>query len=69
AEDANTVEQARPVSLDQLQIAAQIIGQNVPHHPNDVVSAIALFCRQKPEEAAGYINMLIAQVKAGQDVG
>lgn len=60
---------ARPVSFDQLRLAAEMIQANVNYHPNDVISAIALFCQQKPTEAAGYIGMLISQVKQAQHVG
>lgn len=60
---------ARPLSHDQLVADAEMIRANVAYHPNDVISAIALFCQHKPQEAAGYIGMLIAQVKQAQNVG
>jgi hypothetical protein len=59
----------RPISHDQLSAAAELIRANVNYHPNDVISAIALLCQQKPTEAAGYIGMLISQVKQAQHVG
>ena len=59
----------RPISHDQLSAAAEMIRANVNYHPNDVINAIALLCQQKPTEAAGYIGMLISQVKQAQDVG
>lgn len=68
-EGEETPPAARPISFDQLRLAAEMIQTNVSYHPNDVISAIALFCQQKPTEAAGYIGMLISQVKQAQHVG
>lgn len=53
----------RPVSHDQMVRAAEMIAANVPYHPNDVFNAMALSCQNNPEQAAGYIGMMINQVK------
>jgi len=54
----------RSISHDQLGIAANMIAAAIPgHHPNDVIAALALFCQQKPAEAAGYVDLLMSQIK------